>query len=181
MGGGKGRHLRRVRLTGLRIGLRREQLLVEALAFLTRKTGMSIIAVRHSWPAGGRKRSPMASTAVGPSATWGWPPASEKRPVTGTRPGANTAALDSRTPWPLLSKLPAMQTPLAWLRRKPGWAPPFTCSNLSMKRASPRRPGDSQPATKAKQTAMARTLAPIAASLVRRAPVTQRGQPVSLR
>ena len=82
---------------------------------------MSIIAVRHSWPAGGRKRSAMASTAVGPSATWGWPPASEKRPVTGTRPGANTAALDSRTPWPLLSKLPAMQTPLAWLRRKPGW------------------------------------------------------------
>ena len=65
----------------------------------------------------------MASTAVGPSATWGWPPASEKRPMTGTRPGVNTAALDRRAPWPLLSKLPAMQTPLAWLRRKPGWTP----------------------------------------------------------
>ena len=142
---------------------------------------MSIIAIRHSWPAGGRKRSAMASTAVGPSATCGWPPASEKRPVTGTRPGVNTAALDSRTPWPLLSKLPAMQTPLAWLRRKPGWAPPFTCSNLSMKRASPRRPGDSQPPTKAKQTAMARTLAPIAASRASAPLVAQGRKPVALR
>ena len=50
---------------------------------------MSIMAIRHSWPAGGCRRSAMASTAVGPSATWGWPPASDKRPVTGTRPGAN--------------------------------------------------------------------------------------------
>src|SRR5262245_26186801 len=105
----------------------------------------------------------MARTAVGPSATWGWPPPSEKRPTTGTRPGWNTVALDRREPWPLLSKLPVTQTPLAWLRRKPAWTPP-TSSKPSTIRAWVRRPGESQPATYAKQTATARTTAPITAS-----------------
>ena len=57
------------------------------------------------------------------SGAFGWPPPSEKRPRTGTRPGRKTAAFESRTPFPLLSKKPETPTPLAWLRRKLGWRP----------------------------------------------------------
>ena len=46
--------------------------------------------------------------------------ASEKRPDTGTCPGLNILALESFVPAPLLSNPPVRQTPLAWLRRKPG-------------------------------------------------------------
>ena len=38
------------------------------------------------------------------SAACGLPPANEKRPITGVRPGANTAAFDNVWPLPLLSK-----------------------------------------------------------------------------
>ena len=166
MVGGEGRHLRRVGLTGGRIGLRREQLLVEALA-VSDQENRNVDHRRSPFLAGGRPEAAApwrARPSVRPRHA-GWPPASEKRPVTGTRPGANTAALDSRTPWPLLSKLPAMQTPLAWLRRKPGWAPPFTCSNLSMKprlaEAARREPA----AHEGKADRDGENAAPIAASL----------------
>ena len=49
------------------------------------------------------------------SQTWhleqlGW---SEKRLITGTRPGRKTAAFERRTPFPLLSKNPETPSPLA--------------------------------------------------------------------
>src|SRR6266446_395214 len=84
--------------------------------------------------------------------------------MTGTCPGRKTAALERRPPCPLLSKAPAMHTPLAWLRRNPGCTP-LTSSKPSITRAWVRRPGESQPATKAKHPTTPKTAAPIAASL----------------
>src|SRR5438132_58745 len=57
-----------------------------------------------------------------------------------------------------------MQTPLAWLRRKPGQTP-LTSWKVSITRACVRRPGESQPATKAKHPTTPKTAAPITASL----------------
>jgi hypothetical protein len=76
--------------------------------------------VRQISPFGSAKLSAMLRTAFGRSGIIGRPPASAKRPNTGTRPGSNTTALESRAPAPLLSNQPVRQTPLAWLRRKPG-------------------------------------------------------------
>ncbi len=66
------------------------------------------------------------------------------RPVTGTRPIAKTAAFDSRLASPSLANDPAMQTPFAWLRRKPGCRP-ATRWNVSMIRPWVSSPGESHP------------------------------------
>src|SRR5712691_6560505 len=57
-----------------------------------------------------------------------------------------------------------MQTPLAWLRRKPGQTP-LTSWKVSVMRACVRRPGERQPATKAKHPTTPKTAALITASL----------------
>ena len=101
-----------------------------------------------SWNSSARLR-----TAAGPSGIIGRPPARAKRPITGMRPGANTEAVDSRAPLPLLSNQPVRQTPLAWLRRKPGCSP-FTASKRAIICLRSRRPGDSQPAVAANAPAM---------------------------
>src|SRR5690242_18982142 len=72
------------------------------------------------------------------------PPANEKRPSTGTRPGWNTIAFENRAPFPLLTKNPETPRPLAWLRRNPAWTP-FTYSNPPMNRAGVRARGVNHP------------------------------------
>ncbi len=62
------------------------------------------MAVRQNSPFGKANCKPSPRTASGLSAAYGWPPDREKRPITGTRPGRKTAALERRTPFPLLSK-----------------------------------------------------------------------------
>ncbi len=116
--------------------------------------------VRHISPFARSNCSAMLRTAAGPSAIIGMPPASAKRPVTGVLPGLKTSALERRTPAPLLSKVPAMQTPLAWLRRNPGCGP-LTCWNVSMIRVWVSAPGWNQPPVQAKSAATPATIAPI--------------------
>ena len=70
----------------------------------TTNTGMLFIPVRHSSPLGNWNSNARLRTAWGASARYGCPTASAKRPITGTRPARNTAALDNATPRPLLSK-----------------------------------------------------------------------------
>ncbi len=70
----------------------------------------------------------------------GLPIAMAKRPTTGTLPSANTAARENFAPAPLLAKVPVAQTPLAWLRRKPGCTP-FSAWKRSMMRAWVSSPG----------------------------------------
>ena len=71
---------------------------------------MSFMPVRHISPSGRSNWSAMLRTAAGPSFIIGMPPARAKRPVTGTLPFRNTAAVDRRAPAPLLSNVPARQT-----------------------------------------------------------------------
>jgi hypothetical protein len=118
--------------------------------------------VRHCWPPGSLNSRARLRTAFGPSGIIGKPPASAKRPITGTRPDAKTLAVDSRAAAPLPSNQPLRQTPLAWFRRKPGCGP-FTASNRSIMRAGSRRPGENHPAVAAKAAAIASTATPIPA------------------
>src|SRR5258707_13049918 len=76
------------------------------------------------------------------------PPASAKRPTTGTRPGLKTAAFGKPAACPLVSNQPGTQTPLAWLRRKPAWVP-LASSKAAIIRSWVSRDGDSQPPTPA--------------------------------
>ena len=55
----------------------------------------------------------MLRTFWGVSVTKGRPPASAKRPITATRPGPKTTALERWAPRLLLSKTPIRQSPLA--------------------------------------------------------------------
>ena len=55
----------------------------------------------------------MLRTASGPSGIAGMPPASAKRPNTGTRPASKIRAVETRLPLPLLSNQPVKQTPFA--------------------------------------------------------------------
>src|SRR3546814_1791583 len=91
------------------------------------------------------------SSDVCSSDLYGEPTASAKRPNTGVRPGASTAAFDSAWPRPLLSKWPTMQMPFSWARRKPGCSPLWR-SSTSATSAPDRREGESQPAVPAKRS-----------------------------
>src|SRR5882757_1125914 len=124
---------------------------------------MLTIAVRHCSPLGRWNSRPSPRTVAAASATNGIPPDSEKRPVTGVRPDAKTAARDNSAPAPLLVKYPAALTPLAWLRRKPAWRP-YTCSNRSVNRAGVSVPGVNQPAEERNPPTHAALTPPIAAS-----------------
>ena len=86
----------------------------------------------------------MLRTVAGASVWKGMPPASAKRPTTGTRPGLKTAAFDSAAACPLLSNQPVTQTPFAWLRRKPAWAP-LASWKAAIIRSWVSRIGESQP------------------------------------
>ena len=77
------------------------------------------MAVRHCRLPGKPKARPSPRPAAAASAVCGLPPAAENRPITGVRPGANTAAVVNSVPLPLLSNQPATDTPLAWLVRYP--------------------------------------------------------------
>src|SRR3546814_749776 len=101
------------------------------------------------------------SSDVCSSDLYGEPTASAKRPNTGVRPGASTAAFDSAWPRPLLSKWPTMQMPFSWARRKPGCSPLWR-SSTSATSAPDRREGESQPAVPAKARAMPPTVSAIA-------------------
>src|SRR5262245_11836177 len=105
----------------------------------------------------------MLRTRCTASASYGLPPARAKRPTTGTRPGRKTTALESRAPPPFDSKTPLAQTPLAWLRRKPG-CEPLTCSNVSMKRSGVSARGVSHPPVYANATPTPATIAATSAS-----------------
>ena len=69
--------------------------------------------VRHSWPSGPTKRSARLRTAEAASACIGIPPARANRPMTGTRPGASIADLESSVAAPVLSNQPPTHKPLA--------------------------------------------------------------------
>ena len=85
-----------------------------ASGVFTGKTGIGIIAVRHSSPPGKRKRRPKLFTDIAESAAYGWPPAMENRAITGTdAPAAKTEAFDSGTPAPLLANVAEAHSPLA--------------------------------------------------------------------
>src|SRR2546422_1983495 len=86
---------------------------LNACGVRTGNTGRLIIAVRHSSPSRSLKRIAIPRTVSGASVAYGCPPDREKRPMTGVRPGWKMEALESATPWPLLSKWPLTQTPLA--------------------------------------------------------------------
>ena len=60
--------------------------------------------VRHCSPFGNWNSKARLRTGVLVSGADGLPPGIAKRPVTGVWPGANTEALDSTAPSPLLSK-----------------------------------------------------------------------------
>jgi len=83
----------------------------------TGNTGIAFMPVRHCSPSGRLKRSAMLRIGTLPSGAYGFPPGMAKRPTTGVRPRANTAAVEYALATPLPSNHPATHTPLAWLRR----------------------------------------------------------------
>jgi hypothetical protein len=95
-------HICRIRFARRRVRKHRGELIKKAAAVRTVKTGRSIIAVRQTSPSGRLKLSPIPRTSVGESAKSGLPPASERRPITGTCPAWKTTARERGTPRPLL-------------------------------------------------------------------------------
>jgi len=77
------------------------------------KTGTEFMPVRHCSPFCNWNSRAMLRTGVLASGAAGLLPGMAKRPTTGVRPGANTAARDTRAPLPLLSNQPSTQSPLA--------------------------------------------------------------------
>ena len=70
----------------------------------TGNTGMLFMPVRHCWPSAWVRRRAKLRIGMPPSAAYGLPPGKAKRPTSGVRPGANSAALEYAAAAPLLSK-----------------------------------------------------------------------------